>query len=223
MSILNHINWFNQVSYKNNINLDEKYFKNLLSLSQSFGIHRHHSDEKLNKDPDITRYPVSRPYNIKKYTKNKLIKNLLIKVILVPGDGGNQLYAKLNRSSSVHYFCQLKTSDYFELWLNLEEITPYVIDCLVENLKLNYNNQTKETLNSDGVDIRIKGFGQTDTVEYIDSSKLSLSTYFGLIVNALVTKAKYVRGVNVRGAPYDWRKGMYYNISITQIKDLQRL
>lgn len=171
----------------------------LINLSQSFGIHRHHSDEKLNKDPDITRYPV----------------------ILVPGDGGNQLYAKLNRSSSVHYFCQLKTSDYFELWLNLEEITPYVIDCLVENLKLNYNNQTKETLNSDGVDIRIKGFGQTDTVEYIDSSKLSLSTYFGLIVNALVTKAKYVRGVNVRGAPYDWRKAPdelheYYK-SLTQL------
>jgi len=61
-------------------------------------------------------------------------------------------------------------------------------------------------LNSDGVDILIKDFGFTDPVEYIDSSKLSISTYFGLIVNALVTKAKYVRNVNIRGAPYDWRK-----------------
>lgn len=127
----------------------------------------------------------------------------------MPGDGGNQLYAKLNKSSSSHYYCKLKTSDYFELWLNLEEITPYVIQCLVENLKLDYNNQTRETLNSPGVDIRIVNFGQTDTVEYIDSSKISLSTYFGAIANALVTKAKYVRNLNIRGAPYDWRKGIF--------------
>lgn len=131
----------------------------------------------------------------------------------MPGDGGNQIYAKLNKTSAIHYFCQLKTSDFFELWLNLEEITPYVIDCLVENLKLVYNNGTRQTLNSDGVDILIKDFGFTDPVEYIDSSKLSISTYFGLIVNALVTKAKYVRNVNIRGAPYDWRKGNCANIS----------
>jgi lysophospholipase-3 len=65
----------------------------------------------------------------------------------------------------VHYFCDLKTSDYFELWLNLEEITPYVIDCLVENLKLIYNDTSKTTRNNDGVDILIKDFGKTDSVE----------------------------------------------------------
>ena len=43
-------------------------------------------------------------------------------------------------------------------------------------------------------------------MEYIDSSKLSISTYFGLIAQAFVSKAGYQRGLNLKGAPYDWRK-----------------
>jgi len=127
-------------------------------------------------------------------------------VIFVPGDGGNQLYAKLNKTSRPHYICDLTTKDYYELWLNLELITPYVIECLVDNLRLVYNNKTKMTENSPGVDILIKNFGLTDSVEYIDSSKLSITTYFGAIADALVKNAGYVRGLNLKGAPYDWRK-----------------
>lgn len=127
-------------------------------------------------------------------------------VIFVPGDGGNQIYAKLNKTSRPHYICDLTTKDYYELWLNLELITPYVIECLVDNLRLVYNNKTKMTENSPGVDILIKNFGLTDSVEYIDSSKLSITTYFGAIADALVKNAGYVRGLNLKGAPYDWRK-----------------
>ena len=104
-------------------------------------------------------------------------------VILIPGDGGNQIYAKLNKTSAIHYFCDLKSKDYFELWLNLEEITPYVIDCFVENLKLTIKNDSNQTYNADGVDIQIKGFGTTDTVEYLDSSKLSISI-LSLFINS---------------------------------------
>ncbi len=119
---------------------------------------------------------------------------------------GNQLYARLNKTTAPYRICTLKTKDFFELWLNLEEMTPYVIGCLVDNLRLVYNNKTKLNENSPGVEIQIKDFGQTDTVEYIDSSKLSLSTYFGLIAQAFVTNAGYKRGLNLKGAPYDWRK-----------------
>lgn len=127
-------------------------------------------------------------------------------IVLIPGDGGNQLHAKLNKTSAPHYFCQLKTSDYFELWLNLQEITPYVIDCFIDNIRLEFDNTTKTTYNRDGVDIKIKSFGNTDTVEYLDDSKYSATMYFGAIVDTLVKKFNYVRGVNIRGAPYDWRK-----------------
>jgi hypothetical protein len=115
-------------------------------------------------------------------------------VVLIPGDGGNQLYTKLNKTTGPHYFCQLKSNDYFLLWLNLEEITPYVIDCLVDNIKLNYDNKTKTTFNTPGVDVVPKSFGNPETVEYLDTSKLSATIYFGAIVDSLVKKYGYIRG-----------------------------
>jgi lysophospholipase-3 len=140
---------------------------------------------KTNLDPiPITRYPT----------------------LFVAGDGGNQLYAKLNKKDSPHYFCKLKTTDYFELWLNLEEISPYVIDCFIDNMRLIYDQKTRTTKNVDGVDIRVNNFGQTDTLEYLDSSHIYGTSYYSYIVSALVTKLNYVKGKEIRGAPYDWRK-----------------
>lgn len=127
-------------------------------------------------------------------------------MVLIPGDGGNQLHGKLNKTSAPHYFCKLQSADFFELWLNLEEITPYVIDCFIDNIRLVYDNQTRTSLNRQGVDIQVRGFGYTDTVEYLDSTRYSITQYFGAIAAALVKKYDYVRGVNIRGAPYDWRK-----------------
>lgn len=126
-------------------------------------------------------------------------------VILVPGDGGSQLEAKLNKSSVVHYVCHKTTDTYFDLWLNLELLVPVVLDCWVDNMRLEYNNVTRKTTNSPGVDIRIPGFGNTSTVEWLDPSQLSLTEYFKAVVSTLLTQ-KYERGISVRGAPYDFRK-----------------
>jgi lysophospholipase-3 len=127
-------------------------------------------------------------------------------VILIPGDGGNQLFAKLDKKSSPHFYCYKKTNDYFMLWLNIHQILPFVVDCFVDNIRLNYDNVTRKSYNTPGVDIKVLGFGQTDTVEYLSSTKLSQTVYFGGIVSSLVDQYGYVRGVNVRGAPYDFRK-----------------
>lgn len=52
-------------------------------------------------------------------------------LFLVPGDGGSQVDAKLNKPSVVHYICEKQSSDYFNIWLNLELLVPIVIDCWV--------------------------------------------------------------------------------------------
>jgi lysophospholipase-3 len=49
----------------------------------------------------------------------------------VPGDGGSQVEAKINKTSVVHYICEKISSDYFNLWLNMELLVPVVIDCFV--------------------------------------------------------------------------------------------
>lgn len=53
----------------------------------------------------------------------------------VPGDGGSQLLAKLAKPDVVHYFCSNYTEDYYSIWLNVELLTPYVLDCTVDNLR----------------------------------------------------------------------------------------
>ncbi|KAK6982637.1 group XV phospholipase A2 [Biomphalaria glabrata] len=130
-------------------------------------------------------------------------------VVLIPGDGGSQLVAKLNKTSAPHFICRKYTKDYESIWINLEELLPQVIDCFVDNMRLVYDKVTRTTSNSPGVDIRTVEFGGTSSVEWLDPSKpshyLPFLSYFYSIVNDL-TAFGYIRGVSVRGAPFDFRK-----------------
>ncbi|XP_050362070.1 phospholipase A2 group XV-like [Nymphalis io] len=126
-------------------------------------------------------------------------------VIFIPGDGGSQLEAKLNKTNVVHYICAKTSDDYYNIWLNLELLVPFVIDCWVDNLRLEYDNVTRTTRNSPGVDIRVPGWGNPEPVEWLDPSHDSAGSYFNTIADSLV-KIGYVRNVSLRGAPYDFRK-----------------
>lgn len=126
-------------------------------------------------------------------------------VILIPGDGGSQIDAKLNKTTSVHYLCQKQTNDYFNIWLNMELLVPFVIDCWIDNMKLVYDNRTRTTRNPDGVNLRIPGFGGTESVEWLDPSHASTGSYFHPITDMLVSLG-HKRNITVKGAPYDFRK-----------------
>ncbi|XP_072135527.1 lysosomal phospholipase A and acyltransferase isoform X2 [Mobula birostris] len=141
-------------------------------------------------------------------------------VVLVPGDLGNQLEAKLNKPSVVHYLCAKKTEDYFTLWLNLELLLPYAIDCWIDNMRLVYNTTTKKTETPPGVDVRIPGFGKTYPLEFLDPSKRTVGIYFYTLVKYMVDWG-YLRDEKVRGAPYDWRRAPNENVQF--FKDLQAM
>ncbi|XP_025836355.1 group XV phospholipase A2 isoform X2 [Agrilus planipennis] len=126
-------------------------------------------------------------------------------IVFIPGDGGSQLEAKLNKSSVVHYVCEKSTSGFFNIWLNLELLVPLVIDCWVDNVKLNYDNVTRKTFNQPGVETRIPGFGSSETVEWLDPSHASTGAYFKYIGDILV-KLGHERNITIKGAPYDFRK-----------------
>ncbi|XP_065781682.1 lysosomal phospholipase A and acyltransferase isoform X2 [Muntiacus reevesi] len=126
-------------------------------------------------------------------------------VVLVPGDLGNQLEAKLDKPSVVHYLCSKRTDSYFTLWLNLELLLPVIIDCWIDNIRLVYNQMSRTTQFPDGVDVRVPGFGDTFSLEFLDPSKSSVGSYFHTMVESLVGWG-YERGKDVRGAPYDWRR-----------------
>lgn len=123
----------------------------------------------------------------------------------VPGDGGSQIDARLNKPEVVHYICQKHTKDWFNLWLNLELLVPLIIDCWIDNARLTYDNETRTTSNSPGVETRIPGWGDSEVVEWLDPSHAGAGNYFKDIGNALVALG-YQRNVTIRGAPYDFRK-----------------
>lgn len=105
----------------------------------------------------------------------------------------------------VHYICAKTSSDYFNIWLNLELLVPYVIDCWVDNLRLEYDNATRTTRDAPGVRVRVPGWGAPGPVEWLDPSRDSAGAYFNTIADALVAVG-YRRNVSIRGAPYDFRR-----------------
>uniref|UniRef100_A0A7N5KL55 Phospholipase A2 group XV n=1 Tax=Ailuropoda melanoleuca TaxID=9646 RepID=A0A7N5KL55_AILME len=92
----------------------------------------------------------------------------------LPGDLGNQLEAKLDKPTVVHYLCSKRTDSYFTLWLNLELLLPVIIDCWIDNIRLIYNRTSRATQFPDGVDVRVPGFGKTFSLEFLDPSKSSV-------------------------------------------------
>lgn len=53
-------------------------------------------------------------------------------IILIPGDGGSRLQAKLDRNEVQHYYCEKKSGDWFDLWLNLSLLVPFALDCWMD-------------------------------------------------------------------------------------------
>lgn len=58
--------------------------------------------------------------------------NRLTPVILMPGDGGSRLEAKLESHDVLHKYCHTKSTDWYALWVNLSLLVPFAIDCWIE-------------------------------------------------------------------------------------------
>ena len=102
----------------------------------------------------------------------------------------------------------------------------FEVQCWSENVALVYDPATHTTSDAPGVETRIPGFGNTSlSVEWIDKSMRGFSMYFSEIVAKILPQVTdtfkgflnncgvghcvgqgYVRGENLHGAPYDFRR-----------------
>lgn len=73
---------------------------------------------------------------------------------------------------------------------------------LYTHRRLRYDENTKEYYNASGVEVRVPGFGGTDTIEYLDKSYTA--SYFNTFVKYF-ERMGYKKGLDLNGAPYDWR------------------
>eukprot|EP00938_MAST-03A_sp_MAST-3A-sp1_P002951 g2951.t1 len=125
-------------------------------------------------------------------------------VVIIPGDGSNQLEAKLNKPTTKHFYCS-KKSDWYRIWLSASQLLPGEIDCWADNIRLVVDEQTGLAENSPGISFRVPDWGTTSGFEQLDPSiPLHGSAAFYYMVKALV-EAGYERNVTLRGAPYDFR------------------
>jgi len=124
-------------------------------------------------------------------------------VVIVPGDGSNQLEAKLNKPSVVSFLCS-KESDWYRLWLDTSNLL-LSTTCWADNIKLLYNDVTDELTNNAGVETRVPDFGGTSSFEELDPSvPFHATATFRDMVNGFTDRG-YVRNETLRGAPYDFR------------------
>lgn len=127
-------------------------------------------------------------------------------IILINGLIGSVINGKLDGTKPEHAWCSSK-SDWFRMWLNLEEVSPLAKDCLLRNLELHYDDINGYS-NTSGVEINGNvDFGGVGGLAYLDPSlgpAKGLSGYYNTMIDALKKKG-YVTGKNLHGAPYDWR------------------
>ena len=65
-------------------------------------------------------------------------------ILIIPGDGSNDIEGKLtNRKNTTHWYCA-KNNDWYTLWLDLKLLVPGVVDCWADNIKLIYNEEKDE-------------------------------------------------------------------------------
>ena len=124
-------------------------------------------------------------------------------LVLIPGLMGSHLEARLRKE---HAYKNCPTNkDWFTLWFDAKQLIPGHIDCWVDNTRLVYNNDSASLKNSPGVETRIPNFGSTVAFEYLDDSTINFVKYFSPLVDFLVESLGYKRGLDLFGAPYDWR------------------
>lgn len=127
----------------------------------------------------------------------------LLPVIIVPGDGSNQLYARLDKPSRVRPWCAQRRP-WFRLWLTAASLlNPLDLPCWADNMKLVRSSGVMQ--NAPGVQTRVQAFGDTSSMEILDPSlPRRVTAVWDSMVHSLVG-AGLVRNVSIRGAPYDFR------------------
>lgn len=65
-----------------------------------------------------------------------------------------------------------------------------------------YDEATNEYHNNEGVQVRVPGFGGTETVEYL-SPHLNISYFYKFV--SYFESFGYTKGKDLNAAPYDWR------------------
>ncbi|CAI8599350.1 unnamed protein product [Vicia faba] len=140
--------------------------------------------------------------------------NNLNPLILIPGNGGNQLEAKLTTQYKPStLICDpwyppfKKKNGWFRLWFDTSVLLAPFTKCFASRMTLYYDKQLDDYFNAPGVLTRVPRFGSTYSLMYLDPSLKVVTDYMAPLVESL-EHLGYIDGENLFGAPYDFRYGL---------------
>ncbi|KAF5399025.1 Phosphatidylcholine-sterol acyltransferase (Lecithin-cholesterol acyltransferase)/ Phospholipase A [Paragonimus heterotremus] len=131
-------------------------------------------------------------------------------VILIPGDGGSRAYVRLKTSP---------ISSPRLMWLTLKF---FVLPNYFTNVfELEFDRKLNKSYDNENYEITFPGWGDTYSVEYLDSYPHCFGSYFSPIIRALVEDPFFKRNISVHGAPYDFRRApnenQWFQKALTQL------
>lgn len=130
-------------------------------------------------------------------------------VILVPGLAGSVFEASLDNYTGPHSWCSGNTDKPFVTWVAPTQLVPIQKDCLMDRLMLHFDANTGKYHNTTGVSLNTNvDFGGSGGIAWLSPSlHIPGSAYYEPLIDYLVKLGGYKVGVNLHGAPYDWRLG----------------
>eukprot|EP01087_Luapelamoeba_hula_P022934 TRINITY_DN834_c0_g1_i4.p1 TRINITY_DN834_c0_g1~~TRINITY_DN834_c0_g1_i4.p1 ORF type:complete len:461 (-),score=55.55 TRINITY_DN834_c0_g1_i4:129-1511(-) len=137
---------------------------------------------------------------IDRFTKRQ--QETLKPVVIVPCLVGNAFDATLHDVPSKYWYCERTNTEWFRLFLNMYDLYPLLINCWFERFTLGYNATSHSNVNATGVEVRVPNYGGLDSIAYLDTDK-QLGMWNTSV--QILTDLGYQPGLNLRGAPYDWR------------------
>ncbi|GFZ10145.1 alpha/beta-Hydrolases superfamily protein [Actinidia rufa] len=140
--------------------------------------------------------------------------NPLHPLILVPGNGGNQLEARLTAEyKPTSLFCTRRhparkdEDGWFRLWFDLSVLLAPYTQCFAHRMTLHYDAVLDDYRNTPGVETRVPHFGSTESLLYLNPRLKKITTYMDSLVKSL-EQIGYIDGKTLFGAPYDFRYGL---------------
>ncbi|KAL6216714.1 hypothetical protein ACLB2K_009933 [Fragaria x ananassa] len=135
-------------------------------------------------------------------------------LILIPGNGGNQLEARLTKDykpSSLlcnrWYPIERNKEGWFRLWFDPTVLLAPFTTCFAQRMTLYYDQEKDDYSNAPGVETRVPHFGYSQSLLFLDPNLKKITTYMAPLVESL-ENIGYVDGKTMFGAPYDFRYGL---------------
>ena len=143
-------------------------------------------------------------------------------IVMIPGLFSSILENKVNVAKDYEpwkWYCD-RTKDWFRNWVTIKDGVPFLDECYMHYMSSVWNATSRRIENLPGIESRVPEFGSTYAIDTLDP--WYIVKYPSEVFHDLIKKFEklgYEDGVDMLGAPYDWRYFSYDTNPFQKAKD----